>query len=94
MEGVGLTAHWNNIGIPFVIPPFIPPLLLVTVTGEPPSIRIASLHSLPRLSQSRSPAEFNALDAAQAEKRVGEQTLNAVKPSSPTRRARRRPQSE
>ena len=36
--GVGLMAVRTVIGIPFEIPPFIPPLLLVAVTILPPSL--------------------------------------------------------
>ena len=48
IDGVGLTAHLNVIGIPLVIPPFIPPLLFVFVVMLPFSQVNWSLISLPK----------------------------------------------
>ena len=56
IEGVGFIAHLNTMGIPFVIPPLIPPLLFVSVTTLPSSIRNESLASLPFISAKAKPA--------------------------------------
>ena len=47
MEGVGFTTVRKRIGIPFVIPPLIPPLLFVSVTTLPFLYRNASFASDP-----------------------------------------------
>ena len=43
-----MKAALKIMGIPFVIPPFIPPLLLVTVFISPFSMQKSSLFSLPK----------------------------------------------
>ena len=47
MEGVGFTATLKMSGMPFVIPPSIPPQLLVTVSIFPSFKQNSSLFSLP-----------------------------------------------
>ena len=48
MDGVGLTARRKTIGMPFEMPPSMPPQWFVSVTILPFSARYASLFSLPR----------------------------------------------
>ena len=48
MDGVGLTARRKTIGMPFEMPPRMPPQWFVSVTTRPSSTRYASLFSLPR----------------------------------------------
>ena len=56
IEGVGFTAQRKTIGIPFVMPPFMPPELFVFVITLPFSTLNGSLHSLPRISAAAKPA--------------------------------------
>ena len=55
MDDAGLNAILNVIGIPFEIPPKMPPELLVFVKIFPPFIRYASLFSEPNLSEPAKP---------------------------------------
>ena len=48
MDGVGLNAARNTMGMPFVIPPRMPPQWFVSVMILPFSTVKASLSSLPR----------------------------------------------
>src|SRR2546426_1734511 len=56
IDAVGLTATRKVTGIPFVIPPRIPPAWFVSVTTRPASIAKGSLCSLPRMAAARNPA--------------------------------------
>src|SRR5438876_8833362 len=56
IDAVGLTATRKVTGIPFVIPPRIPPAWFVAVTTRPPSIVNGSLCWLPRIVAPRNPA--------------------------------------
>ena len=55
IDDAGLNAILNVIGIPFEIPPKIPPELLVLVETFPPFITYASLFSEPNLSEPAKP---------------------------------------
>ena len=57
IDGVGFTAILNKIGIPFVMPPVIPPLLLLRVTTLPfSSYAYWSFAWLPNISVMAKPA--------------------------------------
>ena len=55
MDDAGLNATLNVIGIPFEIPPKIPPELLVLVKTFPFFITYASLFSEPNFSEPENP---------------------------------------
>ena len=56
MDGVGLITVVKHMGLPFVMPPFTPPLLFVFVYTFPFSMRKASFASLPRIFAKSIPA--------------------------------------
>ena len=56
MEGVGFTTVVNITAAPFVIPPFTPPLLFVSVQILPSFTLKASLAALPRITAKSVPA--------------------------------------
>ena len=57
MDGVGLTARRKTIGMPFEMPPRMPPQWFVSVTTRPSSTRYASLFSLPRRPAAAKPLQ-------------------------------------
>ena len=56
MEGVGLTATRNTMGMPSVMPPRMPPQWLVLVITRPSRMAKGSLFSLPRRLAASKPA--------------------------------------
>ena len=78
MDGVGLNAVRNTTGIPFEIPPRIPPQWFVFVTIFPFSTQNGSLFSLPRSRAAAKPAPNSTpLTAGMAN------TVRAMRFSSP-----------
>src|SRR3989454_3013971 len=69
MDAVGLTATRNVTGMPFVMPPRIPPAWFVSVTTRPASTANGSLCSLPRMDAARKPAPKSTPFTAGIEKR-------------------------
>ena len=86
MDGVGLNAARNTTGIPFEIPPRIPPQWFVFVTIFPFSTQNGSLFSLPRSRAAAKPAPNSTpLTAGMAN------TVRAMRFSSPQTSDRRFP---
>src|SRR2546422_2159596 len=69
MDAVGLTATRNVMGMPFVMPPRIPPAWFVSVTTRPAATVNGSLCSLPRIDAARNPAPKSTPLTAGNEKR-------------------------
>ena len=80
MDGGGLKPPRNESGIPFVIPPNIPPQLLVMVTIFPPSTANSSLFSLPYSSADPNPAPNSIPFTAGIQKTI-EELLFSIPPT-------------
>src|SRR2546425_11690031 len=84
MDAVGLTATRNVMGMPFVMPPRIPPARFVSVTTRPAATVNGSLCSLPRIDAARNPApKSTPLTAGGGKRRKASAASAHSKKSSP-----------
>ena len=82
MDGVGRRVASKTTGMPFVMPPLIPPAWLVLVITFPSSTAKGSLAWLPRIREKATPAPKATLFTAGTAKRYCEKIPSTLQPKS------------
>lgn len=80
MDGVGLNAARNTMGMPFVIPPRMPPQWFVSVMILPFStVKASIILAAAKARHAKARAELDALDRGNAENSRGDAIFHAAK---------------